>query len=91
MPTAQDRRDNVGGEEGEPDETGDVRTADPLLRSDLFQGEAGVLTQARAYSVGADEKTYEDRIHVRRLGSIINHHSHPYPRSLQPRADCQRY
>ena len=38
MPAVQDRRDNVGGEEGEPDETRDVGTDDPLLRGDLSQG-----------------------------------------------------
>jgi hypothetical protein len=38
MPAVQDRRDNVGGEEGEPDETRNVGTADPLLCGDLSQG-----------------------------------------------------
>ncbi len=39
--------------------------------------------------MGPDEKTYQDGIDIRRLGSIIDHHSHLYPRSLQPRADRQ--
>ena len=39
--------------------------------------------------MGPDEKTYQDGIDVRRLGSIFYHHSHLYPRSLQPRADGQ--
>ena len=38
MPAVEDRRDNVGCEEGEPDEARDVGTDDPLLRGDLSQG-----------------------------------------------------
>ena len=38
LPAIQDRRDNVGREEREPDEARDVRTADPLLGGDLSKG-----------------------------------------------------
>jgi hypothetical protein len=89
MPAVQDSRDNVGGEKGEPDETRNVRPDDPLLYGDLSQGSAEVLKQARAYGVSPDEKAYQDGIDIRRLGSIIDHHSHLYSRSLQPRADGQ--
>jgi hypothetical protein len=58
MPAAENRRDHVGCEEGEPDETREVGTADPLLRGDLSQGQAGVLKQARPYRMGPDEQTY---------------------------------
>ncbi len=37
MPSIQDRRDNVGCEEGEPKETRNIGTADPLLCRDLFE------------------------------------------------------
>jgi hypothetical protein len=38
MPAVQDRRDHVRGEEGEPDQTRNVGTDDPLLCGDLSQG-----------------------------------------------------
>ena len=37
MPSVQDRRDDVGGEEGQPQEAGHVGTADPLFCGNLFQ------------------------------------------------------
>jgi hypothetical protein len=39
--------------------------------------------------VGPDKNTDQDGIDVRRLGSIIDHQSHLYPCSLQPRGDGQ--
>jgi hypothetical protein len=38
LPAVQDRRDNVGCEEGEPDEARDVGTDDPFLRGNLSEG-----------------------------------------------------
>ena len=38
LPAVQDRRDNVGREEGEPDEARDVGTDDPFLRGDFSEG-----------------------------------------------------
>ena len=39
--------------------------------------------------MGPEEKTDQDGIDVRRFRSILDHHSHLYPRSLQPRRDGQ--
>ena len=41
------------------------------------------------YGVGPEKKTDQDGIDVRRLRSIIDHHSHLYPCPLQPRRDGQ--
>src|SRR6476659_673915 len=85
LPAIEDRRDNVGCEEREPDEARNVGTYDPFLSGDLFQGEAGVLKQARADRMSPDEKTYQGAIDSRRRGSIVYHHSHLDPGALQTR------
>ena len=41
------------------------------------------------YGVGPEKKTDQDGIDLRRFRSIIDHHSHLYPCTLQPRRDGQ--
>ena len=77
MPAVQDCRDNVGGEEGEPDETRNVRPDDPLLCGDLdeahnlkhgFSRSASARNRVLGLALGRDPKADNIRLPVGQLG-----------------------
>jgi len=76
LPTVDDRRDDVGGQPGQPEERVDVGSRHSFLAGDVLNGQFGILTQASLDVMRASDNSQQARIGYRLVIGVLDQHSH---------------